>query len=131
MSKGKKVEESPSIEVNEPEIVTGSGVFLYPNGSQYDGEWKSVNGIKFRNGVGTFTSGPEKYQGEWENDLMNGEGVYHFSSGSCYTGSFVKNAFEGLQIVEEVLRLTNPVLIGHGLYSFPDGAKYEYVIPHF
>jgi hypothetical protein len=50
MSKGKKVEESPSFEAQEPETITGSGVFLYPNGGQYEGEWKSVNGIKFRNG---------------------------------------------------------------------------------
>jgi hypothetical protein len=95
MSKGKKVEEvAPEINL-EPEIVSGSGVFLYPNGAQYEGEWKSLNGIKYRDGQGIFTFGPEKYSGEWKNDLMNGEGVYHFSSGACYTGLFVNNAFEG------------------------------------
>jgi hypothetical protein len=95
MSKGKKVEEVAVPEIVEPEIVCGSGLFLYPNGAQYEGEWKSSNGIKSRDGQGTFTFGPEKYSGEWKNDLMNGEGVYHFSSGACYIGSFVNNTFEG------------------------------------
>jgi hypothetical protein len=56
---------------------------------------------------------------------MNGEGVYHFSSGSCYTGSFVQNAFEGNGTRSD----HHSSSLGKGLYSFPDGAKYEYVIP--
>lgn len=97
MSKAKKVEESPSVEITqEPEITTGSSTFIYPNGAQYEGEWKCINGIKYRDGVGKFTYGPEQYEGGWKNDLMNGEGVYQFASGARYTGSFSNNVFHGI-----------------------------------
>lgn len=91
----KKVEEVQEPPHIEPEILTGSGIFMFPTGGKYEGEWKSIGGVKFRDGNGVFTLGPEEYEGSWKNDLMHGEGRYKFSSGACYTGSFVHNSFEG------------------------------------
>jgi hypothetical protein len=39
--------------------------------------------------------------------MMNGEGVYHFTSGAVYTGEFKDNLFHG-----------------KGTYTFADGSRY-------
>ncbi len=111
MSKAKgKAEPDPVIEQKpvEPEILTGKGVFVFPDGSKYDGDWIEVNHIKQRSGHGTFTFGRETYVGEWSNDTMSGNGIYTFSSGSVYQGNFCNNCFDG-----------------NGTYTFADGAKYS------
>jgi hypothetical protein len=35
-----------------------------------------INNKKVRYGTGTFTCGPERYEGSWVNDVMQGKGVY-------------------------------------------------------
>lgn len=84
MSKGKK-EVKKEAEV-VPEVVIPRievGRFTFSDGSIYDGEFENrENGtIKVRHGKGTFSNGPESYTGSWENDFMQGEGRYIFSSG--------------------------------------------------
>ena len=37
--------------------------------------------------------GNEVYEGEWEEDLMHGQGVYQFTSGAVYTGQWIKGEF--------------------------------------
>lgn len=111
MTKGKgkqaEVVEPEPVKV-EPEITTGKGQFSFADNSKYDGEWKEVNGVKFRDGRGTFTIGPEKYVGNWAMDSMHGFGEYLFSSGAVYKGDFANNQFHG-----------------EGSYLFPDGASYS------
>mmetsp|Transcript_29398 Transcript_29398/g.54436 ORF Transcript_29398/g.54436 Transcript_29398/m.54436 type:complete len:157 (-) Transcript_29398:187-657(-) len=108
MPKAKVVEPEPEEEEPEPEIEEGNGTFLYPDGSKYEGDWRSVDGLRFRQGRGKFTTGPESYEGDWNEDVMEGqEGTYTFSSGAVYTGGFINNAFEG-----------------QGTYTFADGAVY-------
>ena len=86
-----------------------SGIFSFEDGSTYKGEFIVDNGIKMREGQGTYTSSSgESYTGGWIRDLQEGEGVYRFSSGSVYEGSFFKGGFHGT-----------------GKYTFPDGACYE------
>lgn len=84
----------------------GYGVYLYNNGSKYEGNW--VNG-KFQ-GKGTFTrsDGSLMYKGEWENDLINGYGVYLWTDGNKYEGNWV-----------------NDKQNGYGVFLFNDGRKYE------
>ncbi len=109
MSKGKAKIPEPEpepVKIEVPE--TGSGDFLLPDNSKYSGEWKVVNGLKQRCGTGTWISGPEKYVGQWDNDSMNGQGEYTFSSNSVYNGNFSNNLFHG-----------------EGVYSFADGASYN------
>ena len=111
MSKAKgKAEVPPPEPVHvEPEVPPhGSGDFLMSDGSKYSGEWKEINGQKVRDGMGTMTSGPETYKGQWVGDKMNGEGVYSFASGAVFKGHFKDNVFEG-----------------EGEYIFPDGAIYS------
>eukprot|EP00602_Paraphysomonas_sp_CaronLab_P006592 CAMPEP_0185035028 /NCGR_PEP_ID=MMETSP1103-20130426/25696_1 /TAXON_ID=36769 /ORGANISM="Paraphysomonas bandaiensis, Strain Caron Lab Isolate" /LENGTH=131 /DNA_ID=CAMNT_0027571931 /DNA_START=51 /DNA_END=443 /DNA_ORIENTATION=+ len=108
MSKKVK-EEDVQAPVQEAEATEtfSNGSFLYPDGSKYSGDYKTVDGVKYRHGHGVFTFGPEQYDGEWINDTMEGRGVYSFSSGAVYTGDFKQNCFSG-----------------EGSYAFPDGASY-------
>lgn len=102
---GKQAEVVP--EVKEPEFTVGKSEFSFADGSQYNGEWKEMNGRKVREGEGTFIYGKEKYVGSWVDDKMHGSGEYNFGSGAIYRGNF-----------------TNSMFHGEGEYLFADGAKY-------
>jgi len=107
MAKKGKVEE---VVVEAPKIIeekTGKSQFIFPDGSKYDGEWLSKDRVKLRHGFGAYENGPEKYEGYWNDDNMEGEGMYIFSSGSIYKGAFKNNLFNG-----------------EGTYTFSDGAEY-------
>lgn len=99
-----KVEE---VEETPPPKVQGSGSFLLPDNSSYEGEYLETDGKKVRHGQGKMSFGPEHYDGGWENDCMSGQGDYQFSSGARYKGSFLNGSFHG-----------------QGEYTFPDGAMY-------
>ncbi|RYH19681.1 hypothetical protein EON65_25695 [archaeon] len=101
--------EAPKVEpeVEEIPIVKGSGSFLLPDNSTYEGEYLETDGRKIRQGQGKMSFGPELYEGGWENDSLSGEGEYRFSSGARYQGSFLYGSFHG-----------------QGEYTFPDGAIY-------
>jgi hypothetical protein len=75
------VEVVPEVVVPKIEV----GCFTFSDGSSYDGEFENreVNGAKLqvRQGKGTYSNGPEKYIGNWESDVMSGEGTYTFASG--------------------------------------------------
>jgi hypothetical protein len=110
MSKNKKPEVEPEPEPQEEveQVVTGSGEFVFLNGSRYVGDWKSTGDVKQRDGEGTYTNGPEEYTGQWVDDRMEGRGKHTFSSGAVYEGELVNNMFEGT-----------------GTYRFPDGSTYR------
>ena len=97
------------LEAMLPKITNGNSTFIFPDGSEYSGDWTEVDGVKSRDGLGVYKIGPEEYNGSWSNDQMSGKGRYKFSSGAVYEGEFRKNVFEG-----------------HGEYHFPDGAIYRY-----
>lgn len=88
-----------------------TGKFVFTDGSTYDGEYKTTdNGGKVKDGKGIYIAGnisnstmifillnvkaipqwagPESYEGSWEDDKMNGTGIYKFSSGAIYEGEF-------------------------------------------
>ena len=70
------------------ENYTGKAQVQYPNGDQYDGDFK--NGI--REGEGTMTYGEtgNKYEGQWKNNLKDGIGKMTFGTEGEYTGHFTK-----------------------------------------
>jgi hypothetical protein len=93
--------------------VVGAGLFVYPDGSHYSGEFE--NGKKHGHGTYTYANG-DVYVGEFQNDLKHGRGLYsvkaypssyegtwvngqlangssfHYHDGSSYTGDFHSNA---------------------------------------
>ena len=108
--KGKQPEPEPVPEPEEEEVIeTGTGEFVFSSGAKYVGGWKSVDGVKVRDGEGVYSYGPEEYSGQWVDDCMEGQGTHKFSSGACYEGEFKQNMFEGT-----------------GTYRFADGATYRY-----
>eukprot|EP01112_Ceratiomyxa_fruticulosa_P023238 TRINITY_DN8800_c0_g1_i1.p1 TRINITY_DN8800_c0_g1~~TRINITY_DN8800_c0_g1_i1.p1 ORF type:complete len:198 (-),score=51.49 TRINITY_DN8800_c0_g1_i1:42-635(-) len=95
---------------DKPESEKGSGVFLFPNGSKYEGEWQKFEGIIKRHGKGVSTEleGTAVYDGEWKEDNMEGKGTFTYPSGAVYEGDWVNNKYQG-----------------NGKYTFPDGSYYE------
>jgi hypothetical protein len=85
-----------------------NGAFTFSDGSSYAGEFVTVNGVKVRQGKGTYSSMSESFEGTWAQDRQEGEGVYKFNSGAEYSGNFSAGAFHG-----------------QGKYTFPDGAYYN------
>ncbi|XP_064597026.1 MORN repeat-containing protein 2-like [Liolophura sinensis] len=92
---------------DEPEVC--KGIYIFPNGDKYDGFYIQINGSQERCGTGTnhFVDGIV-YEGQWENDKMNGKGKLTHPSGATYEGDFVDNKFNGM-----------------GKYSWPNGSYYE------
>ena len=50
------------------------GKFQFTDGSWYEGEYVVDGAISKRQGKGFLQDGEESYDGNWENDTMNGEG---------------------------------------------------------
>ena len=77
-------------DVDEDATREGKGVYTWPSGNKYDGEWRNGK----RNGLGIFTWGPEskwagdRYEGEWRNNSMSGHEIYYYASGNKYDGEF-------------------------------------------
>ena len=87
---------------------TGKGTFTFEKDFKYSGEFKDINGVKFREGFGNYSGGGETYEGYWKDDQMSGRGKYTFASGAYYDGEFEMSKFNG-----------------QGIYMFIDGARYE------
>ncbi|XP_052260707.1 MORN repeat-containing protein 2-like isoform X3 [Dreissena polymorpha] len=99
--KGKKVEDTG------PVIL--SGVFVFPNGDRYEGEYIQQDGSIIRSGRGVHsTTDGSVYDGEWADDKMNGVGKLTHHSGAFYAGEFVNNQFHG-----------------RGVYTWPNESSYE------
>ena len=81
------------------------GIYILSDGSKYEGEFK--DGIL--NGQGTFTSsGGSKYVGKFRNGKRNGHGTFTSPDGSKYVGKFRKGKRNG-----------------QGIFTWSDGGKYE------
>ena len=106
------------------ENYTGKAQVQYPNGDQYDGDFK--NGI--REGEGTMTYGEtgNKYEGEWKNNMKDGIGKMTFGTkmklvGDWFNGQIVKGKwifangtyFEG--------KFENNYPKGEGVWHFING----------
>lgn len=104
--------QAPATDETAKEVPqSGFGRFEYINGTLYQGNWKLHNGAKVKHGHGkiTFSHDPlEEYEGDWEDDLMQGYGVYHYTSGAVYSGQWHKGKQHG-----------------QGKLQFADGSSYE------
>jgi hypothetical protein len=99
-------EAAPVAHVEEPvkEVPqSGFGRFEYSNGTLYVGNWKLSHGHKVKHGHGKITFpavgggnpatadlGAEEYEGDWEEDVMQGYGKYRYTSGASYNGQWLK-----------------------------------------
>lgn len=87
------------------EVRKGTGLIEYSDGSVYEGK---LSVCYERTGEGKYLlSSGEKYEGNFDSDMMNGKGTYHFINGDVYEGDLVNNKMEG-----------------QGVYTYANGDKY-------
>ena len=88
-------------------FIFGQGKYVYTDGGYYEGEFKKMkpnkaNGIEFphpdgkRNGLGirVWANG-SRYEGNWEDDKMSGDGNYTGVTGCRYIGTFWNGSKHG------------------------------------
>ncbi len=88
----------------------GWGTAVYPDGSNYVGQWVNNNPSgkgKLTNKITDPKIPAEYYEGEWLGGKMNGKGTQYWKDGSSYTGEYLLGQKNGF-----------------GTFSWPDGNKY-------
>ena len=73
--------------------ITGYGVRVWPNGSEYKGEWK--NGEKHGNGTFENHSTGESYVGDWYMNVRQGGGKWTKANKEIIEGEFKNNQPQG------------------------------------
>ncbi len=78
----------------------------FENGDLYTGDLKGL----YRDGKGImyYAATGDRYEGEFQNDELTGEGIYYYSNNDIYKG-----------------RLSKGKMDGYGEITFSSGAKYE------
>lgn len=81
-------------------VFNGLGTYTWKSGNVYSGSW--LNGV--RNGEGKLTYGPEspnageEFEGSWENNQMDGYGVYKWPDGGSYDGQWKNGKRDGFGV---------------------------------
>lgn len=108
------------------DCVAGNGVYLWPDGSRYEGGFKENNfhgqgtyqwadgktytgGFRDnkRNGHGTYAwPNGSQYSGQWKDGVRHGQGTFSWANGSRYEGEWHQGQKQGW-----------------GIYTYPDGEK--------
>ncbi len=133
----------------EHSLAHGFGVSIHRNGEKYVGDW--VHGIKC--GIGIFSCCDDgggrtsEYIGQFQNNTLNGKGVYKYSNGIKYEATYVdgkRNGYgtlfgvNGVTVesiyVNDCIAIDMPYLNGvwkttdselHATCIYPDGSKYQ------
>jgi hypothetical protein len=97
-----------------------------PNGGRYDGEYR--NGMMNGQGVYTFASG-NRYEGEWQDGKRTGRGIFTWTNGNRFEGGWLDGKRSGWAVYtfdgkryEGEYRNDRPN--GPGTYTSADGAIY-------
>ena len=126
--------------------INGKGTFKWPNGDQYNGEWKNekphglgtfkwVDGTKYigdwkfglQDGQGTVTwANGDKYIGGRKNGQADGQGTFIFANGTTQSGEWkngnlIERDSSGIAIGCVEGNCDN----GKGTFKWPNGDKYE------
>ncbi len=114
----------------------GTGIYLYPSGAKYIGQFKDgeIHGI----GTCYYTDG-STYRGEWAHRYPEGHGIKTLEDGRTWEGTWkmglpldengkpIENLFPEEKIAEEIQSgcLEGDCDGGQGIFAYPDGSKYE------
>lgn len=140
-----RVQEEPKKEEQQTGCISGNckngkGIYIYPSGAIYIGEFKDgeIHGI----GACHYSDG-SKYQGEWNFRYPEGRGTKTFPDGSKWTGrwkkgqpvddsgNLVTNLFPGKEVAAEDSGniqsgcVSGDCVNGEGSFAYADGSKYE------
>jgi hypothetical protein len=69
----------------------GQGMYVYADGSVYEGEWSNDK----KSGYGVQKDLFGVYSGQWVRDVKSGHGSAHYLNGDKYAGMFGSNLPEG------------------------------------
>ncbi|KAL3668396.1 hypothetical protein V7S43_006484 [Phytophthora oleae] len=102
----------------------------YEDGSKYDGDGVTENGVSIPHGYGTLWVPEEKYAntvgrstdirrvaryvGEWKNGFMHGNGTFHWASGESWRGNFIRGEMQGKGIYTSSERDLDELNSGRG-----------------
>jgi len=92
--------------VNHAGKPNGRGVMRFNDGSVYDGEWQ--NSVMDGEGVCTYADGVTEYKGMWKSGNPHGSGCFVYSNGDRYDGEW-----------------KNGKMDGRGVYSFQNSEIYD------
>lgn len=117
----------------------GKGIYIYPSGAIYIGEFKNgeIHGI----GACSYSDG-SKYQGEWVFRYPEGRGTKTFPDGAKWTGrwkkgqpvdddgNIIENIYPGKQLAADDVQIQSGCVSGDcvngtGIFAYTDGSKYE------
>jgi len=103
-----KKKDEKKEEAEAPPLDEVTTLIFEAQGGKYHGTIQRRDGVARRNGSGTYTDAHITYDGQWKDDIMQGEGTLTFTDGSSYTGAFLDGQFTG-----------------QGKYKWPSGAVYS------
>jgi hypothetical protein len=98
-----------------------------PSGSKYEGEWQ--NNMPNGQGTATWANGG-KYVGEFKDDTQNGQGTYTSADGAKFVGEYKDGKMYGQGTYtyadggKYVGEFKDNKRNGQGTYTYVDGAKY-------
>jgi len=118
----------------------GRGIYVYPSGAKYIGDFKDgeIHGI----GTCYYTDG-SKYQGEWKHRYPDGKGLKTYADGYKFSGQWSKgkpiddagNVMEEYAIANQEEEsdgtdiqsgcIAGDCENGLGTFAYPDGSKYD------
>lgn len=87
----------------------GKGKITFPNNDNYEGGW--ILGLATGKGVmigHDFNGKSYKYEGDFVNFQMQGQGTFFYANGDSYSGEFQRNLFHG-----------------HGIYKWKNGDSFK------
>lgn len=100
----------------------------YANGNVYDGDWN--NDIKEGDGKMTYVNG-DVYEGSWEYDVIEGDGKMTYANGDVYEGSWRNDVRDGKGKMTYINKnvydgeWNNNVRDGKGTMTFENGDVYD------
>ncbi|MEZ4932126.1 MAG: caspase family protein [Saprospiraceae bacterium] len=112
----------------------GTGIYMYPSGAKYTGQFKDgeIHGI----GTCYYTDG-STYKGEWSHRYPEGNGIKTLADGRSWEGTWKMGLPIGTdgEVIETLFPDPEPIVQsgclegncedGKGMYAYPDGTKYE------
>ncbi|XP_038070826.1 MORN repeat-containing protein 4-like [Patiria miniata] len=106
--------------------MTNQGVYKYPDGDEYKGEWLEGK----RHGVGQLILADKSvYIGNFDQGLCSGMGVMVFPDGTKYEGEFQQGRFDGVGVFTRSDgmmfegQFKQGKVSGLGLLTFADGTN--------